>query len=285
VQNIFKNQENKPLLTVVAIYQLLMMAMLILFFTKVENSFLWLMFHAFVLAFLIWDKSPFLNSLKKWAIIVIIPFNFSELHYLVHTVHPIDYDSLLIQIDRLIFGVNPTVWLEQFTNPFLTEVLQIVYSTFYFLPIGLGIVLVKKHRHEDLNFFVYQIVYGFYLSYIGYFIVPAIGPRFTLDQLQSFSLTGVWLTQDIQAILNALENTQRDAFPSGHTAMTLLTLYYAKKYNKSYFYFMLPITIMMIFSTVYLRYHYVIDVFAGTLLFCIIVYSGRRLYQFLQKKE
>jgi len=278
----FKNQKDKPLITVIAIYQLIMVALIILFFQKVESSILWLLFHTFVLFFLFWDRSDFINRIKKWSVIIIIPFNFTELHYLVHTVHPIDYDLLLIQIDRMIFGVDPTIWLEKFTNPYLTELLQIVYSTFYFLPIGLGIVLAKKHQEDDLNFLVFQLVFGFYLSYIGYFILPAIGPRFTLDHLQSFPLVGIWLTTDIQNILNTLENSQRDAFPSGHTAITLLTLYYAKKYNRKYFFLMLPITIMMLFSTVYLRYHYVIDVVAGVILFYFIIYSGRKLYHFLQ---
>ncbi len=259
------------------------MFLLVLFFTIVENSLLWLLFHSAVLFFLVWDRSPFLNRIKKWSVIVLIPLNFTELHYLVHTVHPVDYDNLLIQIDRFIFGVDPTVWMEQFTNPYLTEVLQYVYSTFYFLPICLGIILAKKQQDDDLNFLFFQIVYGFYLSYIGYFILPAIGPRFTLDHLQSFQLTGVWLANDIQVLLNTLENSQRDAFPSGHTAMTLLTLYYAKKYNKPYFYFMIPITILMLFSTVYLRYHYVIDVFAGVILFYLTIYSGNRLYRVLKK--
>jgi membrane-associated phospholipid phosphatase len=281
----FKNQKDKPLLTIIAAYQLIMVVLLLLFFTKVENSFLWLLFHGAVFAFLWWDRSQYLNRIKKWSVIVLIPLNFTELHYLVHTVHPVDYDMLLIQLDRMLFGTDPTIWMERFTNPYLTEFLQYIYATFYFLPIGLGIVLVKKQRENDLNFVFFQIVFGFYLSYLGYFILPAIGPRFTLDHLQSFPLTGVWLAQDIQHLLNTLENSQRDAFPSGHTAMTLLTLFYAYKYHRPYFYFMLPVTGLMLLATVYLRYHYVVDVLGGIILFVFTILIGSRLYHFLLKKE
>jgi membrane-associated phospholipid phosphatase len=281
----FKNQNDKPLLTVIAGYQLIMMALLLLFFTKIENSLSWFIFHVAVLFFLSWHRSEFLNKIKKWSVIVLIPLNFTELHYLVHTVHPIDYDALLIWADRFLFGTNPTVWMEQYTNPYITEVLQYVYSTFYFLPIGLGIVLAKKKQEDDLNFVFFQIVFGFYLSYLGYFILPAIGPRFTLDHLQTFPLTGVWLAQDIQHLLNTLENSQRDAFPSGHTAMTLLTLFYAHKYHRPYFYFMMPVTGLMLLATVYLRYHYVVDVLGGIILFVFTVLVGSRLYHFLAEKE
>jgi membrane-associated phospholipid phosphatase len=51
--------------------------------------------------------------------------------------------------------------------------------------------------------------------------------------------------------------------PSGHTMITLVNLYLVLK-NKSYF--RIPIFIIamsLIFATIYLRYHYVVDVLAG----------------------
>ena len=35
---------------------------------------------------------------------------------------------------------------------------------------------------------LFGIILCFYLSYIGYLLVPAVGPRFTLDHLQTVSL-------------------------------------------------------------------------------------------------
>ena len=262
-----------------------MVLLILLFFGQVENNLIWLLFHAFIIFFLWWDKSEKLNRFKLWSVIIIIPINFTELHYLVHTVHPTDYDSLLIHVDHFIFGVHPTVWLERFTYPLLTEILQLVYSTFYFIPIILAVLIAKAKRDDDLNYYMFNMIYMFYLSYVGYFLMPAIGPRFTLDHLQSFPLSGVWIMQDIQVLLNKLENIQRDAFPSGHTAITILTLYYAFKYHKTYAYILIPITVLMVYSTVYLRCHYVIDVIAGLLLVIIVLLSGPKLYKYLQKNS
>jgi membrane-associated phospholipid phosphatase len=211
------------------------------------------------------------NFIRNWSPVIIIPTNFGELHYLVHSVNPIDLDSLLIELDLIIFGVHPTVWLEKFSVPWFTEYLQWIYSTFYFLPIILGGILYRQGRFLEFYFFVFVIVFGFYLSYFGYFLVPAIGPRFTINHLQTEPVTGIWLTTGIRDLLNQLENIQRDAFPSGHTEITLLTMIYAKRYSKSYYYILLVIGISLIISTVYLRYHYVVDVVAGILL-AIIVY-------------
>ncbi len=47
--------------------------------------------------------------------------------------------------------------------------------------------------------------------------------------------------------------------PSGHTQMVLMVLFLARRYEKVLFYVFLPIICGLILSTVYLRYHYVID--------------------------
>jgi membrane-associated phospholipid phosphatase len=230
-------------------------------------------------------QNPVLDWFKTWSPIVIIPINFTELHYLVHTVSPIDYDQALINMDYGLFGVHPTVWMEQLANPWLTEYLQIIYTTFYFLPIILAYILWRKKEYEEFDFFTFVIVFGFYLSYLGYFIVPAVGPRFTLDHLQSFPVTGIWATDAIRHTLDTLENIQRDAFPSGHTEMTLLSMIYAYKYSKKYFYVLLVIGSSLIFSTVYLRYHYVVDVIAGIALAIAVVITARSVYNILNDKK
>lgn len=277
-----KTNNLRPLSIITAGYQLIMLLLNILFFSAIQHAAVWLIINVGMFGFLVLTRYDFLSRLKPWSLLVVIPVNFTQLHYLVHTVNPTDYDLLLLKIDYIIFGVHPTVWLETFTHPIITEILQIVYSTFYFLPIFLGVILFIRRDREHFNFFIFMVVLGFYVSYLGYFIIPALGPRFTLDHLQTFSLSGIWLMEDIHFLLNKLENIQRDAFPSGHTAITLLTLYYARRYNKSYYLLMIPVTVLMIISTVYLRYHYVIDVLAGTLLFFGLIYLGPLLYKKLQ---
>ena len=153
------------------------------------------------------------------------------------------------------------------------------------MPIILAVILWRRKDYEEFDKFVFVMVFGFYLSYLGYFIVPAVGPRFTLDHLQSFPVTGVWATDAIRHTLDTLENIQRDAFPSGHTEMTLLSMIYAYKYSKKYFYILLVIGTSLIFSTVYLRYHYVVDVIAGIVLALAVVFTADAVYKVLNDKK
>ena len=106
----------------------------------------------------------------------------------------------------------------------------------------------------------------YYVSYLLYFVTPAMGPRFYLAEYQTLPLVGLWLTAPLQAILDGLEGIQRDAFPSGHTAIALIVLAMAARDQRHRFYPLLGVTVSLVISTVYLRYHYVIDVIAGVIL-------------------
>ena len=184
------------------------------------------------------------------------------------------------------FGVNPTVWIERFTWPPLTEVFQLTYSTYYLLPVILGVVLWRKKRFDDFFFWVFVLMFGFYLSYLGYIAVPAVGPRFlpSIVEAQTKPLTGVCFFLPVRQMLDRAEGITRDCFPIGHTELTLLVLFYAYKLHRRSFWLFLPFGIGIILSTVYLRYHYVIDVVAGALLAVAVVAVAEPLHRAIARR-
>jgi membrane-associated phospholipid phosphatase len=253
----------------------------------------------FLIAFLDKKKSrKFYRVVHYWYIAPLILFTFKELYFLIKPIRQSDFDYLFIEIDRWIFGTDPTVFLQNYSHPLLTEILQIVYGIFYILPIILGLALQRKKRFTALDYAVFSIVYGFFLSYIGYFALPGIGPRFTLHQFESINteLPGLLLTDFLREIVNIGESipagtvnpaeaVQRDIFPSGHTMITLLVMYLSVKLKSRSKFFLVPVGILLIFATVYLRYHYVIDLIGGALLMIFSVWSGKYLFNWWQRKN
>jgi membrane-associated phospholipid phosphatase len=204
---------------------------------------------------------------------------FDSLGWLVHAIHPRDIDPFLIRLDYLIFGGYPTVMLESVQRPLLTDILQVAYSSYYFLPLSLGLLLKLKGREREFDKVVFFILLCFYLSYVGYMLFPALGPRYTMNHLQSSDLRGVLVAGPIQRFLNKLEGIKRDAFPSGHTAVVLVISGLAYRFHKGFFYLTLPVVTLLIFSTVYCRYHYAVDVIGGVLLALITFFIGERYYE------
>jgi membrane-associated phospholipid phosphatase len=58
-------------------------------------------------------------------------------------------------------------------------------------------------------------------------------------------------------------------------------LYYARTFHRKVFWWLLPLGTGVIVSTVYLRYHYVIDVVAGALVAVAIVMIAKPLHRVL----
>jgi membrane-associated phospholipid phosphatase len=174
--------------------------------------------------------------------------------------------------------------MERFIHPLLTAVLQFAYISYYPMAVVLGVTLAVRKKRKEFDEAVFGIALCFYLSYIGYLAVPAIGPRFTLADIQNRSLDAGPFILAIQETLNTLENTKMDAFPSGHTAVALMTLYYAWKTKERVLAgVLLPMVSALIVSTVYLRYHYVIDVLAGIALAGLTAWAAPKAMRLLSR--
>jgi membrane-associated phospholipid phosphatase len=209
---------------------------------------------------------------------------FDSLGWIVHSINPRDIDPLLIRLDYMLFHGDPSVMLEKIQFPLLTDILQLSYSSYYFLPVILGIAL--KATNEDARFerSLFLIMLCFYLSYVGYLLWPALGPRFSIHALRVTELRGLIVAAPIRDFLNKLEGVKRDAFPSGHTAVSLTVLYLTFRFKRRLFWIFLPIVTALIFSTVYCRYHYVVDVIAGVILTFVTIILGETYYGYRSKR-
>ena len=239
-------------------------------------------------------ESGWRRWIHDWSAFPLVLFTFKQLHYMISPIHEgMDFDRLLIAADRWLFGTDPTVWLGRISNPYLTELLQIAYTLFYVYFIVVGVALYQKKDARPFSYFRFSVVYGFLISYIGYFFFPATGPRFTLHDFSKIGneMPGILLTPFLRRFVNFFESipadvanevahaaAQRDVFPSGHTMMTLVVIVLAFRYRLKVRHAVLVAGLLLIFATVYLRYHYLVDVLVGAVLAVICLATATRLY-------
>ena len=221
-------------------------------------------------------NSIVIRFVRHFYVIPIVYMMYDQTHLFVRLVHPHDYDHILIAADRWIFGVDPTRWLHRVAFPALTEYLQICYFLFYLMPIMHALELWSRGTVDDVLRFARMMTFVYFISYLLYFVMPAIGPRFTLHdfRLTDSELPGLWLTGVLRSIVNIgggvlstvadpTTVVNRDCMPSGHTMLTLVNILLAFRFRSHLRYVFLGIGSSLIFATVYLRYHYVIDVLVG----------------------
>jgi membrane-associated phospholipid phosphatase len=213
-----------------------------------------------------------------------IPFVYESLGVLIAAARGGPRDDLLIAADRAILGGDVTVLLQPLVTPFLAAFFYVAYSTYYFLPIILGAALWRRSVPEARRF-IFTLSVCFYVSYAGYFTIPAYGPRTALAALHTVPLDTHPMARAIDRTINELEHTKLDAFPSGHTMITVAVLIVAWKRQRKLFWILLPIATLLIISTMYCRYHYVVDVLAGIALAFATVPLGDRLYARLKARS
>ena len=289
---------------VVIIFYIILLVLHIIYHNIIDTWLIWIIVNimiivvSFFLAFMeSKNTNEFWSSVHYWYLVPVVLITFKELYFMIQPIRIYDHDNMFILIDRWIFGTDPTQFLWQISTPWLTEILQIIYGTFYILPILLGLFLLRKKRYVAMDYAVFIVVYGFYLSYLGYFIWPGIGPRFTLHNFDTINqdLPGLFLTNFLRELVNSGESipagtlnpaavVQRDIFPSGHTMITLIVMYLSVRLKSRSKYFFVPVGTLLIFSTVYLWYHYVIDLIGGLLFMIFALWSGRYIFNWWRRK-
>ncbi len=199
---------------------------------------------------------------------------FSSLAWILPALHPEPFEWDWIAFDRSLFGVDPTVALQPLLVPVVVEVLQLCYAMFYFVPMVVVAAAARRGGLVAYDRCLALVAFGFLFSYLGYLLWPTLPPyRFLWHER---AIEGVWLAADLHAGLESAELHRWNCFPSGHTMLSVLSLVLAWRHARSTFWWLLPGVVLLVFSTVALRYHYVVDVIAGLGLVPVALRLGRR---------
>lgn len=202
-------------------------------------------------------------ALRTVAAYVLIPVTFDMVGRVVPQLSPDSRETWLRAADRILFGSDPTRWTgdaERF--PALTEVLQWIYTSFYLLPLVLAVRLALRRNARAIEQALLVLVAGFLVSYLGYFLVPARSPYRLFSY--PFEFRGVLATEELRGLIRFAEQKRHDVFPSGHSDVTWLVAALAWRHDRrSFWWFFGPVAVLLPIGTVYLRYHYAVDVIAA----------------------
>ena len=91
--------------------------------------------------------------------------------------------------------------------------------------------------------------------------------------------------QVMRTTLDRVESAHYDCFPSGHAELTIIAWWSSRQISKRLFRVYWAYTLCIIFATVYLRYHYTVDLVAGALLAAALIAAGPMMYRKLSGEE
>jgi membrane-associated phospholipid phosphatase len=220
---------------------------------------------------------PVVRFLRYWYIPIVLGFFYEQIDGFILGVHGVYLDHLIYGFEKVLLGVYPSVWLERFASPPLTEIMKFFYNSYYWLGPVLGISLYFKGELIAFRRTIFSIVTAFFISYLGFVLFPVEGPRYELSELYKGPLEGYVVTA-LQDFIMEVGDIHGGCMPSSHVAVALVVLLLAWVYRKKMAVWMTPFVTMLCISTVYNRYHYVSDVVAGIVVGIFAFWLGKRIY-------
>ena len=269
-----------PVDKVIVAYLVLTGILIACWFTAIPGAAWLLALHAAAIAGLLAFRSNV--AFHSWYPLPYVAACYREMAILIPPVRGTDFDSLLSSLDTRLWGSDPVRWLAAHQAAVLTEFLQICYALFVPAVLVVALLLWRRGKRTEFRYYAFLIAMGFLASYLGYLAVPVRGPRFYLRDVAP--LRGLWLTGLLQNTLDRLESAHYDCFPSGHTELTLLACWGSRMVSSRLFSIFLGYTPCIIFATVYLRYHYTLDVLAGAVLAFVLIAVAPHVYTILGKR-
>lgn len=219
------------------------------------------------------------SILRDWGPVILIMWLFQSLETYTGVVHKGSIDASLYRADQWLFGVEPTVWLSRYSTPLLTDYMAFAYGSYFITPMILATMLSLRGRREDFREMTTALVLQMGIGFFLFLLFPAGPPRYYgplihggFDPPVLRSHFGLFELQQ-GAFDSADPARTRSAFPSLHCSLALLTLIYSYRFSDAvwprrprlWFRIVLVIVISLWISVVYLRHHWVVDIFAGLL--------------------
>jgi membrane-associated phospholipid phosphatase len=172
----------------------------------------------------------------------------------------------LTSIDKALVGVNViSIVQTAFNSPTTTLISTIFYGLHVFLVV-IGMVLFWFTSRRVYRGYAYSMILTSYLALMTFIILPSAPPWFEgagknmLNDGYTMLPNGLKI---LQQTLISMESDKFAAFPSLHAAYAALFTVYTIKLKPRLAIISVPVLIGVLFSTVYLGQHYLVDLIAG----------------------
>lgn len=219
-------------------------------------------------------------------------FSYFEMKWIGPAVSPHSVDGDLLAFDMKVFGYEPAVAWDKFVNPTTTEWFSFFYFGYFFL---LCLHVLPMMFNSGSRFRLAHFALGLALiigpAHILYMLVPGFGPYHYLAGQFSHELEGGMFLRLVKATVEA-GGSQKDIFPSLHTAIPVFFATFSFIHRRSYPWrywwpFMMFTASQIMIATMFLRWHYVIDVIVGLALSISAAVISHKItrWEFARRRE
>ena len=182
--------------------------------------------------------------------------------------NPRSLDRELHGLGITLFGAEPALVMDAVVTRATTDWFAFFYFGYFFvLAMHVIPILLLARSKRLLGEFTFGMLYTFCLGHALYVLVPGFGPyRAVADEFQHALPNGLWLDVVLHTVNES--GALKDIFPSLHTAAPLFIALFSFRHRALVpFRYTWPVvcffSLNIIGATMFLRWHWIIDVVAG----------------------
>jgi len=225
--------------------------------------------------------NPFLYFVRLFFPFILLGYLYNETGYLNHLIIHHHIDTLVSNFEFRLFGFQPSLRFNiLFPSNIFAELMYFAYFAYYLLIVGIPLHIFFKSEKKIAQKTVFIIINSFLIYYLIFICFPVAGPQFFYAKLDP--LPPGYLFGRLIRFIQQMGEAPTAAFPSSHVSIALMLLWLSSKYAKPLFPVALPVVLLLIFSTVYIRAHYLVDVLAAFITTPVIYIIALFIYKKLQ---
>ncbi len=194
-----------------------------------------------------------------------------------------DLDPFFSGVENNLFGFQPS---ESFALAmpwnWFAEAMYFGYFSYYIMLLVVPLHIYFTRGLRDANRVMFIILHSFFIFYLVFILLPVGGPQFYFTDWPP--LPGGYFFGPVMRLIQQLGEAPTGAFPSSHVSICIMLVLLSARYARTLLKYILPVALLLVMSTVYIRAHYVIDILAAGLVTWPLYSFSRTIHDHLQHK-
>lgn len=229
-----------------------------------------------------WDNI-WINFIHLFYPILLLTYFYGETALINNLIFSENLDPIIYNWEEALFGFQPSLEFSiRFPQHWFSELLYMGYFSYYLMTFGVSLMfyIFKPAMTEKVIFIV---ITSLFIHYLVFIVFPVVGPQYYFDPPFSEMADSGFFSRAVKLVQYYGEHPTA-AFPSSHVALVVIFLYISYYKLRWLFWVIVPLFILILLATVYIKAHYAVDVFAGLLSAPIVYYFSLILYRQISRK-
>jgi len=207
------------------------------------------------------NQNPVAGVIRYFLPFALLSYWYPETFYFNNFIFD-NLDHHFVKADLFLFGCQPSlVFSERIPYSWFSELMYFGYFSYYLLIFGMALWYYLFCK-DLANKSVFVFICSFFLFYMVFAILPVMGPQFYFPSSLNEVPDGYLFCKLIRFI-QAIGEKPTGAFPSSHVGITFTVVIFVAQYNRVLLKYVLPLFVILVLSTVYIKAHYLVDVVGG----------------------